>query len=56
MMMMCPREFLPDTVENINEDQEQGDKETHPARHHMRVDQKADPADDNKHEAWQVDL
>ena len=43
---------LPDTVENINEYKEQGDQEPHPAGHHLRLDQEADPAHNDKHAAW----
>ena len=59
----------PDTVEDIDQNQEKSDKQSHPknakvpissppylnclpARHNLRLDQKTDPADDHKHEAW----
>ena len=40
---------LPDTVENINKDQEEGDQHGHPARHHLGLHQEADPAHYHKH-------
>ena len=52
-MVWCDR---PDAVENIDEDEEESDQHGHPARHHLGLDQEADPADDHKHGAGEVDL
>ena len=46
----------PNAVEDIDEDKEQGDKETHPARHHLRLDQEAHPAHNHEHEGGQIHL
>ena len=61
----------PDTVENIDQNQKQSDQHGHsevrnkyklsnknisPSRHHFRLDQETDPAHNDEHEAWQIDL
>ena len=46
----------PDAVEDVDEDEEERDEQRHPARHHLGLDQEADPAGHHEHEARQVDL
>ena len=48
--------MFPDAVEDVDEDEEEGDQEPHPARHHLGLDQEADPAGHHEHEARQVHL
>ena len=47
---------VPDTIEDIDEDQEESDQQGHPARHHLWLDKKTNPANNHKHEARQVHL
>ena len=46
----------PDAVEDVDQDQEESDKQSHPARDNLRLDEEADPAHNHKHEAGQVYL
>ena len=46
----------PDTVEDVDQDQEESDKQSHPARDNLRLDEEADPAHNHKHKAGQVNL
>ena len=48
--------MFPDAVEDVDEDEEEGDQKPHPARHHLGLDQEADPAGHHEHEARQVHL
>ena len=48
--------LIPDTVKNVDEDEEESDKQRHPARNDFRFDQKRDPGHDDEHAARKVDL
>ena len=43
-----------DGVEDVDQDQEDGDEEGHPARNDFRGDEEADPGDDDEHSGWKV--
>ena len=44
-----------DGVEDVDEDEEDGDEETHPARDALGVDEEADPADDDEEAGGEVE-
>ena len=44
-----------DGVEDVDEDEEDGDEETHPARDALGVDKEADPADDDEEAGGEVE-
>ena len=44
-----------DGVEDVDEDEEDGDEETHPARDALGVDKEADPADHDKEAGREVE-
>ena len=47
---------LPNSVENIDEDEEEGDEQRHPARDDLGRDEEGDPGDDDEEHARPVDL
>ena len=48
--------ILPHSIENINQDKEQSDEQSHSSRHHIGSDQERDPRHHDEEETRQVDL
>ena len=47
---------LADAVEDVDQDEEEGDEKRHPAGHDLRLDEEGHPRDDDEHAGGQVDL
>ena len=54
--LVCERFCWPDTVENVDEDEEECDEQSHATRDDFRLDEDWDPGPDDEHAAGQVDL
>ena len=48
--------MVPDTVEDIDQDEEESDKQGHATRHHLGLDKERDPRHHHKHKTGQVHL
>ena len=48
--------LIPDTVKNVDEDEEESDEQSHATRDDFRLDEEWDPGHDDEHAAGQVDL
>ena len=46
----------PDAVEDVDEDEEEGDEERHPAGHHLRLDEEGHPRHHHEHARREVHL
>ena len=55
-LLLDMAEYIPDTVEDVDKDQEEGDEHGHPARDNLRLHQETDPANNHKHGTRQVHL
>ena len=51
---LCLGDVGGDGVEDVDEDEEHGDEESHPARHILRGDEEADPGHQHEHGGGQV--
>ena len=55
-MRMIKIAYSPDTVEDVDEDDEEGDEERHPAGDDLGLDGEGHPRDHDEHQAGQVHL